>query len=248
MKIKTIGILIFCLNISNTVFAQKPPPPPPNCRNFIDDNLFAVIKVFKTSTVPCGNNVPVNRNPVDLGFGSMFVFDGVVNGMSFDTHLSITHKTMGLKNGGTAGTGSFKLMEIVKQTDTAEPGEALPVIVGARITHSKIDGYVLVVDAQDVNNSKSVSIDINDVYEDFDLKISWLNNGCIVHNIACQSKNGQVVVEVDGIDNSYVKTIEYLYFKENVIENKYWQAAAVYWGDLDSQNFNKNVNFVDPGY
>jgi hypothetical protein len=246
MKMKTIGILIICLNISTIVIAlnpaPNPPPNPPNCRSFIDYTYYAVIKILDDDDEPCGDTVPVIDGAIGFN-GSILVFDEPVNGISFDTHLTIIPRIMGSMNGG-IDTGSFKLMELVKQIDD----EPLSVIVSASITHNKIDGYALVVDAQDENGGKSISLNINQIYENFDLKISWVNTGCVNTSILCPLKNGQVVVEVDGIDHSIVGAINKLYYRENNNNNAYWKASAVYWGELGSQNFNSNVNFVDPGY
>ena len=146
---------------------------------------------------------------------------------------------MVLRNGSN-NPSAFKFMEVVN--------DSAAVILSANITYSKVDGYALVVDAQDVNGEKSISLNINQMYEVFDLKISWVNSGCVDRDLLCYIKNGQIVVEIDGIEDSIVGVIDDLYYMGSNNGDQRWKASAVYWGVLESQNFNSDVNFVDPGY
>jgi len=278
VRILTISVLLSVFGCWEDLYAQGMPgdPVPPDCSDGWLESGLPNVNVYRVNTdndliaIDCEDTVVGIHGVTPYGEdGSIATFHvpelGEIKGvniLSFQSRVNIIPNN----NSASDDVPSYiNFAEISREYTTDSAPSIANMIASASISYTPMpiyyfvpnvvtSSYNLIVNYQTKNGEGSLEIELDENDLEFDLTLTWLNNGCI-HGVQvnCAGSTGQieVIVSYPATGVEVVRLISGLNYQEFNSSNSddsqpiitFWQAKSVHWGELDNNNFNGEIIF-----
>ena len=207
-------------------------------------NYYAKVISFNSESVAvlCEENDSVLDSYLGL-YGATHVFNMPVNGVEFKTRITIDPSF-------DFTSGYFNFME-VSQDNIFNPLPSMQnMILNASILSNRLNNLSLVVNYKDGSDQSYISIPLDNSFLNFELTITWLNSGCINLEVPCNSLYGQIEIKLKTDTSEIIELVEGILLVNELSAKTdlltHLKASSVFWGELDSQNYNDGISLSLP--